>query len=161
MKRIIVAGIFVGIFIWGISAFLSKSKDKDLKDVGDVKILYGEVELEVKGEKIEKRYEDDITEFECSELSEIAGDLVTIKKPAKSENPEEEILVSVLYDGEFIDGDDEMIYTIYDTGYNEIKQTKTLDLTAAGDDDCYVSVDVKWGRRKNYVKLRYYFKVIK
>ena len=159
MKKGIIVLIFAVLFIWGIAALLGKGND-DLKNVGDVRIAYGEVTLDLEGTKIEKRYEDDIETFEEPVLSEIADDLTVIRKPEKAAEGEEQIEVAVCYEGDFIDGEDEIIYSIYNGDYELLSTTKTLDMSLFEEEVYYVGVDVKWGLVKNYVKLRYFFKII-
>lgn len=159
MKKGIIVLIFAVLFIWGIAALIGKGND-DLKNVGDVRIAYGGVTLDLEGTKIEKRYEDDIKTFEEPVLSEIADDLTAIKKPEKAAEGEEQIEVAVCYEGDFIDGEDEIIYSIYNGDYELLSTTKTLDMSLFEEEVYYVGVDVKWGLVKNYVKLRYFFKII-
>lgn len=159
MKRKILILIFAAIFVWGIYKALTKS-DEDLKNVGDVTIVCDDVSCEIKGNKLLKQYEEKITNFDCPSLEEIAPTLVSIKKPDQTGNKKDELDLYVKYKGDFIDKQKSDIqYTVYDSQYNELYKSDTLDIRFDDGKEYYVGVDVKWGRVKNYVCMRYYFKI--
>ena len=63
MKRLILVLIFLGVFVWGLFTLFNRG-DRDLKNVGEVSVIStvdGNSQCcELKGEKISKRYEDEI-----------------------------------------------------------------------------------------------------
>lgn len=160
MKRLLFALIFLGVFIWGLFTLFNRG-DRDLKNVGEVSVIStvdGNSKCcELKGEKICKRYEDEITDFDVTALSEFAADAVTVEKP---ETIDEENHIAVKYKGEFIDEEEKDIYySIYDKDFNLLYETDTLGVLFEKGSEYYAVMDVKWGRIKNYVCLRYCFRI--
>lgn len=160
MKKSLVALLFLGLFIWGISTVFNRG-DTDLKEVGDVSVIRtvdGEREIcSLKGEKVSKRYLDDVTDFESSSISELAQNAVTVEKP---EVVDEENNISVRYKGEFIaEEEKDIYYSIYDSDFNLLYETETLGVIFENDQEYYAVMDIKWGHIKNYVILRYCFRI--
>lgn len=160
MKKMLIALIFLGIFGWGITRIFNRG-DKDLKNVGEVRVvstIEGNSEYcPLKGEKVSKRYLDDFTDFDEVTVSQLAADAVTVEKP---EVIDEENNISVRYKGDFIDDEEKDIYySIYDSDFNLLYETDTLGITFEKGKEYYAVMDVKWGRIKNYVCLRYCFKI--
>lgn len=160
MKKTIIAFLCIGVFIWGISKIFDRG-DKDLKNVGEVSVIRtieGDSEsCTLKGQKINKRYLDDYTDFDDATVSELASGAVTVEKP---EVIDENNNIAVKYKGEFIDEEeDDIHYSIYDSDFNLLYETDTLGVLFENGEEYYAVMDIKWGRIKNYVCLRYCFKI--
>lgn len=160
MKKSLIAFLFIGVFIWGLYKIFDRG-DHDLKDVGEVSVIRtveGQSEAcSLKGTKLNKRYLDDVTDFDIAALSELASNAVTVKKP---DVVDEENNISVRYKGEFIDEDEKDIYySIYDSDLNLLYESETLGVVFEKGHEYYAVMDIKWGHIKNYVCLRYCFKI--
>lgn len=160
MKKGLIALIFIGVFIWGLYKIFDRG-DKDLKNVGEVSVIRtveGTSEAcQITGQKLCKRYLDDVTDFDVAALSELASDAVTVEKP---DIIDEENNIAVKYKGEFIDLEDKDIYySIYDSDFNLLYETDTLGVVFEKGKEYYAVMDIKWGKVKNYVCLRYCFKI--
>ncbi len=160
MKKSLIALIFIGVFIWGLVKIFDRG-DHDLKNVGKVSVIRtveGESEsCELRGEKVNKRYEDKITDFDAVTVSELASTAVAVEKP---EVIDEENNIAVKYKGDFIDKEEnDIYYSIYDSDFNLLYESKTLGVVFEKDKEYYAVMDIKWGRIKNYVCLRYCFKI--
>jgi len=152
--------VFIGIFGWGISKIFDRG-DKDLRGVGEVSVIrtvQGDSEsCTLKGEKLNKRYLDDFTDFDIGSVSELATTAVSVEKP---DIIDEENNIAVKYKGDFIDDEeDDISYSIYDSDFNLLYETSTLGVVFDKDEEYYAVMDVKWGRIKNYVCMRYCFKI--
>ncbi len=159
MKRKILIFIFAAIFIWGVYKVFTKTED-DMKNVGDVTIVCNDVISEIKGNKLLKQYEDKITNFDCPSLDEISSTLISVKKPenVSGENSESDFYVK--YKGEFINRkEDHISYNVYDSEYKFLYKTDTLSIQFDDGSEYYIGMDVKWGKPKNYICMRYYFKI--
>lgn len=159
MKRIILILFFAALFIWGIYSAFTKS-DADLKNVGEVTIVCDDMSFELKGNKLLKQYEDKITNFDCPLLKQIAPTLVSVKKPEQSGEDSDTSDFYIKYKGDFINQkSNDIVYTVFDSEYKELYKTDTLDIRFDEGSEYYVGFDVKWGKVKNYVCIRYYFKI--
>lgn len=160
MKKTLIALLFIGFFAWGVYMIFNRG-DNDLKNVGEVKVISmveGNREFcKLKGKKISKRYRDDITDFDDVTVAELASDAVTVKKP---DVIDEQNNICVSYKGDFIDIEEKDIYySIYDSDLNLLYTTDTLGISFEKGKDYYAMMDVKWGKVKNYVCLRYCFRI--
>lgn len=159
MKKFI-ALIFMVIFAWGIYSIFDRGDD-DMKKVGEVNIVStidGESKMcSLKGIKHSKRYKDDITEFEVPELKDMADTLITIMKPEKID---EQNYIGVKYKGDYIDEEEhDMTYMVYDSNFELMYEAKDFMMFFEKGKEYYVVTDVKWGRPKNYICMRYCFKM--
>lgn len=160
MKKSLVILLCLGLFVWGLSRIFDRG-DKDLKNVGEVSVIRtieGDSEsCPLKGEKVNKRYLDDVTDFDIGSVSELASSAVSVEKP---EVVDENNNIAVRYKGEFIDDEENDIhYSIYDSDFNLLYETETLGVVFDEGEEYYAVMDIKWGRIKNYVCLRYCFKI--
>jgi hypothetical protein len=160
MKKSLVVLIFLAVFGWGIYQTFNR-EDDDMKNVGVVEIIStvdGESKsCAIRGRKISKRYEDDIKEFELPLPSDLKAEAVTIEKP---DVIDENNYIGVSYDGEYVDKvEDDMYYMIYDSDMKLLYKTDTLGIIFEKGKEYYVVTDVKWGKPKNYVCLRYCFRI--
>ena len=53
----------------------------------------------------------------------------------------------------------DIYYSIYDSDLNLLYTTDTLGISFEKGKDYYAMMDVKWGKVKNYVCLRYCFRI--
>ena len=156
MRKKILTLIFAAIFLCGV--FLLLTSDNDMKNVGDVNLICDEDVYELTGVKVSKRYKDDIEEYDEPVLSDEADSLISAKKPDNTDDTD--IGVKVQYKGLFIDKEkSDITYKIYDSDFKMLYETDTLNIVFEDAKDYYVSFDVKWGRVKNYVCMRYFFKL--
>lgn len=160
MKKMIVALLCVGLFSWGITRIFNRG-DKDLENVGRVSVIRtvdGTSEsCDLKGKKVNKRFKDDITDFEEVTVSNLASEAISVEKP---EILDENNNISVRYKGDFIDEEEgDIRYSIYDSDLNLLYETDTLGVIFDENEEYYAVMDIKWGRIKNYVCLRYCFKI--
>jgi len=168
MKRRLLLIAVAAVFIWGISRLFNRN-DPDLKNVGDVAIIYDNMSYKLKGQKVSKCYMDDITEFEEPDIRELAPDLVVLTRPEDEEDegepeasdPEDDPnQISLKYKGEFVyDVPEDIEYSIFDSDCNLLYTSDVLSLSYDEGKQYIISVDVKWGKRKNYTLMRYFFKV--
>lgn len=160
MKKALVALVVLAVFAWGVYQTFNRADD-DMKNVGEVEII-STVDGKSKsclleGRKISKRYEDDITDFDVPVLSDIAANAVSVQKP---DIIDEDNYIGVCYEGEFVDKtEDDMYYNIYDSDLKFLYKTDTLGIVFEKGKEYYAVTDVKWGKPKNYVCLRYCFKI--
>jgi len=156
MRKKILTLIFAAIFLCGV--FLLLTSDNDMKNVGDVSLICDEDVYELTGVKVSKRYKDDIEEYDEPLLSDVADSLISAKKPDNTDDTDSG--VKVKYKGLFIDKEkSDITYKIYDSDFKMLYETDTLNIVFEDAKDYYVSFDVKWGRVKNYVCMRYFFKL--
>lgn len=164
MKRRLLLIAVAAVFIWGISRLFNRN-DPDLKNVGDVAIIYDNMSYKLKGQKVSKCYMDDITEFGDPDLRSLASDLVVLNKPEddpeasedKEDDPEQ---ISLKYKGDFVyEVPEDIEYSVFDSNCNLLYTSEVLSLNYDEGKQYIISVDVKWGKRKNYTLMRYFFKV--
>jgi hypothetical protein len=160
MRKLLIIVLCIGLFVWGVVKVLDR-KDHDLDNVGEVSVIRtidGNSESHsVKGSKLNKCFRDKVTEFDIAPLSELASDAVTVEKP---EVVDDENNIALKYKGDFIDEEEKDIYySIYDSDFNLLYQSDTLGVAFEKGKAYYAVVDVKWGRIKNYVCLRYCIKI--
>jgi len=164
MKRRLLLIAVAAVFIWGISRLFNRN-DPDLKNVGDVAIIYDNMSYKLKGQKVSKCYMDDITEFGDPDLRSLASDLVVLNKPEddpeasedKKDDPEQ---ISLKYKGDFVyEVPEDIEYSVFDSNCNLLYTSEVLSLNYDEGKQYIISVDVKWGKRKNYTLMRYFFKV--
>ena len=164
MKRRLLLIAVAAVFIWGISRLFNRN-DPDLKNVGDVAIIYDNMSYKLKGQKVSKCYMDDITEFGDPDLRSLASDLVVLNKPEDAseaagdpeDGPEQ---ISLKYKGEFVyEVPEDIEFSVFDSNCNLLYTSEVLSLNYDEGKQYIISVDVKWGKRKNYTLMRYFFKV--
>lgn len=164
MKRRLLLIVVAAVFIWGISRLFNRN-DPDLKNVGDVAIIYDNMSYKLKGQKVLKCYMDDITEFGDPDLRSLASDLVVLNKPEDAsetvgdpeDDPEQ---ISLKYKGDFVyEVPEDIEYSVFDSNCNLLYTSEVLSLNYDDGKQYIISVDVKWGKRKNYTLMRYFFKV--
>lgn len=157
--------IFAMIFIGGI-VFSITREDDGSEYVGKVSLVTEEGEkISLDGYKVSRQYKDDITTFDVPPLSETAGSLVTIQEfeyAQASQDSINTIKTSIEFSGNmYVDGS--INYTVYDTGYEKFdgyEKVPFLVVPMGEDiDACIVQVDITWGRTKNNVTMRYFFKI--
>ncbi len=156
MRKKILTLIFAAVFFCGV--FLVLTSDNDMKNVGDVDLICGDDVYELTGIKVSKRFKDDIKEYDVPALSDTAASLIAVKKPDNKDDADSGIKVK--YKGLFIDKEkSDITYKVYDSDFKMLYETDTLNIVFEDGKDYYVSFDVKWGRVKNYICLRYLFKL--
>ena len=156
MIKKILTLVFASVFLFGM--FMVFGSDNDMKNVGDVNLICDDHIYELKGVKVSKRYKDDIQQYDQPVLSDVADSLISAKKPDNTDDTDSG--VKVQYKGLFIDKEkSDITYKIYDSDFKMLYETDTLNIVFEDEKDYYVGFDVKWGRVKNYVCMRYFFKL--
>ncbi len=145
----IVALIAMTVLLLGVAGILHRNNSAT-KFMGTVYVVTSTESVEIEGITYEKQYEDKITEFDVKPLNELSGAMKEFNQNG-SEN------VAVSFTGVH-EGD--IFYTVYDMEYNPVYEDKTsLEVPMTLDDGCIVQIEVKWGKPKNNITTRYYFKI--
>lgn len=141
--------IAAAILLAGIAGILGRNNSSD-KFIGTVYVITNDDSSEIEGYKVQKQYEDKITEYDVQPIEEIENTFKVFEQP-------EEDNTAVSFTGNYV-GD--VLYSVYDMDYNEIyKDATSLKIPVGVTDGYIVQIKVKWGRTKNNVTLDYYFKI--
>ena len=143
--------IAAAIFLIGVAGVLNRNINSN-KYIGTVFVIVGSNSSELKGYKIQKQYEDKITEYDLPVIADIkADDSIPYFEQDSSGN------TAVSFTGNYV-GD--VLYSVYDMNYETVYTNKTsLEIPSKNDEGYIVSMDVKWGKSKNNVTMRYYFQI--
>ncbi len=145
----LVALIAVAVLLLGIAGILHRNNSAT-KFMGTVYVVTSTEAVEIEGITYEKQYEEKITEFEVKPLNEIAG---TMEEFIQSANDNVAVSFTGTHEGD-------VLYTVYDMEYNPVYEDKTsLEVPMTLDGGCIVQIEVKWGKPKNNITTRYYFKI--
>lgn len=143
--------IAAAVFLIGAAGILNRNSNSN-KYIGTVFVIAGNDSSELKGYKIAKQYEDKITEYDLPVIAEIQEkDHMPCFEQDSNGN------TAVSFTGNYI-GD--VLYSVCDMNYQTVYTDKTsLEIPAKNEDGYIVSMDVKWGKSKNNVTMRYYFQI--
>lgn len=151
MKRKICIAISTAIFLLGVWGVLTR-KDPVEKNIGIVYLSDGENEIALKGYKVSVNRNGKSTEYDYPGISEKSESLYNISTSAENNSE-----MKLSFHKDFC-GD--ILYDLYDVGFNEIYQKQnTLNVPAESGGVYYAAVNVKWGTENENVSMIYYFSI--
>jgi hypothetical protein len=137
-----------------LGAFLIMTRGNPLDEaIGDVVVTNGRQRVVINGVKYSYNDEDSSKKSDIYVPIEKAEGIPALDYDMNDENCN----ISVSYSDEYT-GD--IIYTVYDTDFNEIlTDQKNLTIPAECGKEYYISAKVNWGDEDKNVTVMYYFKI--
>ncbi len=153
MKRKILIALFTGIFLLGVYGMLNRDNPTD-KYIGNVYVKYAENKAELSGDVLKRVYNDKTYDYDEPDIKENAESMCIISR--QLDQPDENSEMSRAFVGDKMSAS----YDVYDENFDVISENdNALKIQGKEDTVYYVSLDVKWGKEKENVLVRYFFAV--
>ncbi len=158
MKRRLLIVFFAALFFIGIIYSFQREPSVE---VGKVTVFYNEKEYKIKGQQSEIHNGSKSKTFDIqTNISDVKNNAQAFDQSVVQNQGKDAIqmLTNILvsYYGRVYSSS----YTIYDFSGNILqKNENSLNLPTKNIDGCIVKVDVTWGRKSNYKKYTYFFRV--